>query len=457
MTRRIRCSALAPLSLWIIAAAVAPQAFGSGFQLREQSPAAQGTSFAGVTAGGPDIGSMFFNPAAMTRFDGKEAIIGFSLVQPTAKLEGGTGSRAAIFPAPVRPISGTGTDPNAAESAMLPNLYAMWSVSPDLKLGLSINAPFGMATNYDASFVGRYHALKSDLSVVDIAPNIAYRINPQWSIGAALIARKAEAELTNAVDFGSISAALAPGSALPGSADGTATLKGSKWGYGYRLGVLFEPTETLHLGFAHHGAMSMTLKGDTTYSGVPAGLSTFFRNGEVTAEMKLPSMTSLGIEWEASPTLTVHGEIARTGWSDFKELRVKFSTGQSDSVTEENWKDTWFYALGLTWKATEAWTLRTGIAMDQGAMDNAYRTPRIPDGDRTWISIGAGYTVSQKLSFDAAYTHISVKDGPLELKAITDPAHPTDTNRNPNLFRGDLSGTYKNSIEIFSLQARFRF
>ncbi len=450
MTRRTSYTALAA---WIVTAALAPQASASGFQLKEQSPSAQGTAFAGVSAGGSDIGSMFFNPAAMTLFQGNEAVIGFSNVAPKAELESSSGKRAATLGG--SSIAGSGSTSNAAKSALLPNLYAMWSVSSDLKLGLSVNAPFGMSTDYDASFEGRYHALKSDLQVMDIAPTLAYRINPQWSAGVALVARKAEAELTNAVDFGALIGA-------PGAFDGVAGLKGSKWGYGYRLGVLFEPTDKVRLGLAHQSAMSMKLSGDATFqfkAGTPAPAITSlqangFVNGNASAELNLPSTTSLGIQVEASNRITIHGEIAQTGWSTFKELRVKFTTGLPDSITEENWRDTWFYALGLTWKATDAWRVRTGIAYDQGAVPDAYRTPRIPDGDRTWLSAGVGYAFSQKVSVDFAYTHLFVTDGPLDLKAV--PAGYTFSN-SPNKFRGDLSGNYKNSIDIFSAQARIKF
>ena len=50
----------------------------SGFQLREQSPSAQGNAFAGVSARGFDIGSMYFNPATLTAFDGFQVVTGLS-------------------------------------------------------------------------------------------------------------------------------------------------------------------------------------------------------------------------------------------------------------------------------------------------------------------------------------------------------------------------------------------
>ncbi len=448
MTRR---TLLVPISAWLVVAALAPKATASGFQLREQSPSAQGTSFAGVSAGGPDIGSMFFNPATMTLFEGREIVAGFSYVMPKAELQDAEASRITGTP-----IGTQDSVPNSAKSALLPNLYAMWSLKPDLKLGLSVNAPFGMVTDYDSNFVGRYHALKSDLKVVDIAPSIAYRINPQWSVGAAFVARKVEAELTNAADFG------AAVSAPPGLYDGKAGLKGDTWGYGYRLGVVFQPNEQLRIGLAHHGAMTIDLKGDASFefgSGTPGGLiaslqAAGYVNGGASAKLNLPSTTSLGIHAELTPAISLQGEIAHTGWSRFKELRVDFDGTLADSVTNEKWRDTWFLAAGLTWKATDAWTFRTGLAYDQSAVKDEFRTPRIPDGNRTWVSLGAGYAFSKRTTIDCAYTHIFVSDGPVELKAIEDGYTPVTS---PNRSRGNLSGTYKNAIDIFSVQARFTF
>ena len=46
---------------------VCSDALASGFNLKEQSAAAQGNAFAGATAGAEDISYSFFNPAGLTR------------------------------------------------------------------------------------------------------------------------------------------------------------------------------------------------------------------------------------------------------------------------------------------------------------------------------------------------------------------------------------------------------
>lgn len=479
MTRSFKHAISTSLAL-LVAGSFAPSALASGFQLREQSPSAQGNAFAGVTAKGSDISTMFFNPATMTAFEGFQFVLGASSVAPKAELSGASGTRAT-YSGPLAPfapfggttITGPTTHPDAANDAVLPNLYVMWSVSKDFKLGLSINAPFGLVTEYQSTFVGRYHALKSDLKTVDVALNAAYRLHPTLSVGASVIYRKVDAELSNAVDFGQIAflglaqignpayTNFAP-SSVASSFDGKATIKGDTTVTGFKLGLTYEPMDTLHLGLSYHGATKPKVEGTVHYeyptlaAPLAAALQAVVNaptakliDGTATAEVELPDTTSLGVSWDVTPSVSLGFEASRTGWSKFKELRVKFGSGQADSVTDENWRNTMYYSLGANWKVSEALLLRVGVAKDQGAIEDTYRTPRIPDGDRTWLSAGLSYAFSKSFGLDFAYTHITVKDGPLELKA--------GTYGNSNFFRGNLSGTFKNSIEIMALAAHFSF
>ncbi|WLT32942.1 OmpP1/FadL family transporter [Geothrix sp. PMB-07] len=433
------------LSLLLVGSATGTL-MGSGFQLREQSPSAQGNAFAGISAGGTDIGSMFFNVATLTRFEGNQAVLGFSSIQPSARLESGQASRATLLGA--TPVSGSAGG-DAGRSAILPVAYALWSASPDLKLGLSVNSPFGLGSEYEANWIGRYHAVKSQIKVVEIAPNVAWRLDSHWSVGAALVARYVDAELTNAVDFGAVGAALHVPGSVPGAQDGTAKVTGHQWKYGYKLGVLFEPTQQVRLGAAYHSRLDFALQGEVRYEGVPTALKAAFPDGGSSPRANQPATASLGIAWEAAPGLTLQAEAAQTFWNCFQDIRIEFASGQSTSVTEEKWKNTWFKALGTTWKPNATWTFRAGLAKDQAATSDSYRTPRIPDADRTWISGGLGYAFNRALGLDLSYSHILVKDSTLNLKA--------GSPGTPDFFRGNVSGTYRNRIQVLALQARYSF
>ena len=84
-------------------------------------------------------------------------------------------------------------------------------------------------------------------------------------------------------------------------------------------------------------------------------------------------------------------------------------------------------------------------------MPNADRTPRIPDADRIWVSGGVSYQFTRAFGMDAGYSHLFCKDSSLSLQGGSDASNQS------KYYGGNLSGTYKNSIDVFAVQARYKF
>ncbi|MDR3672626.1 MAG: outer membrane protein transport protein [Holophaga sp.] len=478
---------------FLLAVAGAPQAAASGFQLRDQSGSGQGTAYAGISAGGSDISSMFFNPAAMIRFEGNQLQVGLTEIVPSSKFSASNASYSAGGT-----IQGSTSTGNIASSATLPTLYGMWTVSPDLRLGLSVNVPFGLTTSYDSGWAGRYQAMKSHLETLDISPSIAYRLDSKWSVGLAIVARRAKAELSQGIDMGSEAATTLTGITPPsgsshivnpssggfsaGSSDGSVDVRGSSWAYGYKLGVIYEASPKLHLGLGYQSEIRETIKGSATFNvpssvassfgavaaanssnswaygtngsngaigAIASALSTQTASGSASALLVLPATISLGVIYDVSSTLSLALEISDTQWSSFKELRVKFynSSAQPDSTITENWKDALFVALGATYHPAGKWTYRAGIAKDNSPVPDSTRNPRIPDADRVWVSCGVGYQFTKAFVMDAGYSHLFCKDSTINLQGGS----------NAGYYQGNLSGTYKNTIDVLALQARYTF
>ena len=114
------------------------------------------------------------------------------------------------------------------------------------------------------------------------------------------------------------------------------------------------------------------------------------------ASVTTPEMVTLGIKQDLDPQWTLAAELAWTRWSRFDQLVVDFDNpAQPSEVTLEEWEDSIFLALGLTYRPTDKLRLRTGVAFDEGVVPSAdRRTPRIPDSDRYWLSFGAGYDLN---------------------------------------------------------------
>ena len=425
----------------LLALAILPAgALASGFQLREQDPAAQGAAFAGVAAGTGDLSAIFFNPAASALVSGNRFEAGGSFISPGTKLRDGAATR---FAGSV--ISGASTHADAALDALLPSIYMSHELPSGIHLGLSVTAPYGLTTKYDPSWIGRYHAVTSKLKTINVSPSVSYQATPTLAIGGGLQIEQAKAVLTNMADFGTLIG-------FPGAADGFGKLSGDDTGYGLSAGLTWQASPDTRIGASWRSRVSHKLKGNATFSGVPAvpALLAVFANTSATAKLATPTTYNFGITHAITPEWSVMGEADYTVWSSFKELRVDFANPlKSDSVTQENWKDVWFLSLGTQYKASDKLTLRAGVAYDKSPVPDADRTPRIPDADRKWISMGAGYKLTDNVSLDGAFTHIFVDNGNLSL---TDLGPGTS-----NYLRGNLSGTFKSEIDIVSVRLSVKF
>ena len=431
---------------------VAQDALAAGFAIKEQSGSALGNAFAGSASGTDDISYSYYNAAMMGFLSGNHAAIVGSHIMPDSNFKNGRAT--TITGNPIGTTSQFNGNKDIGRDATLPAMYLMGSVTEELKLGLAVTLPFGLLTDNEDGWEGRYHALKSDLLTIEINPMVAYRVLPNLSVAGGFRALYADAELSNNIDF----ATIGQTPFLPGEeTDGRAKLQGDDWGFGFNLGAMYRPIERLQLGLSYRSSIGLTIDGDTEFDLDQRGIgqtlqSNFglFEDTDAKAKVNLPDTVAFGATLDVTDELAVMGQVEWWNWSSFNELRVRFdNAAQPDSYTEENWDDSWFFGVGTTYKPkrVEGLTVRLGFAFDESPVPEETRTPRIPDEDRYWVSAGIGYTPLPWLTFDLGYTHIFMPDADIDLKA-SDPG---------NAARGNLSGEYESHIDIIAFQATARF
>lgn len=428
----LRCYSLRVLGLvgWI---GVCGTVQAAGFAIFEQSVKGLGSAFAGDAATAEDASTLYFNPAGMARLSSPELLVGgqgvvtstsyHDIASTTAGADGGDAGKAGV----------------------IPNLYYALPVTPDIWFGLGINAPFALATEYDRGWVGRYAAIESEVLTININPSIAYRINEQWSVGAGLSVQYIEATLSQEFPV------------LPG-ADGFSELDGDDWGVGFNLGLLYEIDSSTRIGVSYRSKVNQTLTGEAT-GVLPVSAALGPASGAVSvtpveAGVELPESAYLSLYRQLDERWAVMAGVIWTRWSRFDELRVKDrDTGQTISLTPENWEDTWRFALGVAYRYNRPWTFRAGIAFDEEAIPSARdRTPRIPGNDRTWLTVGASYRLSDQLSFDFGYAFLFVKD------ADIDHAYPTLNPVTREVAGERLVGEYEDAyVNIIAAQLQWRF
>lgn len=382
----------------------------AGFALIEQNASGLGNAYAGAAAVAQDASTVFFNPAGMTQLPDRQLVVAGHLIKAKAEFSG------TVTPGAL----GGGDGGDAGGLALVPNAYYAFRLTPDVHLGVGLNSPFGLKTEYDADWIGRYQAIKSEVKTININPSIAYKVSETVSLGAGLNIQWVEATLTNRQP-------------LPAPVP-LVTIKGDDYGWGYNLGALWQLTPATRVGLSYRSEVDYTLEGTSSASDPVVGAL----NGPVTAAVTLPDSASLSLLHKLSPAWDLLADVTWTGWSDFDDLPIR---GTVNKTTIENWEDILRYSLGATWHMSDQLSLRGGVAYDEAPVSDLYRTPRIPDGARTWVAVGGQYRLSRQRVLDFGYAHLFVNSPGLQ---------SVDNGTT-------LNGSYDASVDILSAQLTLNF
>ena len=411
------------------------QANAGGLAVHEQSVYGQGTSFAGIAAGGA-LSSMYWNPATMTQFAGKGLEVGASALFPYASNTPLPGS--SLFGAPV---VGGGTF-DTGNDALVANGYFTYQFSPNLWLGMSLNSPFGLSASLPELWAGRdYGANGSKLVTYNAAPSLAYRFNDWISVGIGAQIQYAKATFNK-------------GFTLPGPSFADLTLHGDGWAYGLTAGVTLTPTPTTTIVIGCRSALNQGIDGNLLLNGALAG----FSNGSIHTTVNLPDTVSLGIRQRVTPQLTLLGTAEWTNWSRIGTSNILTASGAPATLgvcpactpvtLPFQYKDGWFFALGGEYQWSDRLTVRAGAAYEISPIDDRVRIPLVPDNNRVWASIGASWQVFKGFSFDLAYSHIWVQDPSINITAVSG---------NPFFDGVNYIGTVNAHVDVLSLAMVFRW
>lgn len=438
-----------PLALISASVLLPAAASASGYGVREWSAAAMGASYAGASATGSDASFLAYNPATLAGVGSYDSSISLTGLFPWSSATYTTATTSLGTP-----TGGLTTPDGIIKNAYVPNLAARMRLSPNWAVGLAIYAPWGLSTDYDATWAGRYYALKSELLTVDAIPMVSYQFSDSWAVAAGVQIQYATGTLSNAVDTGTIGAVFAVPGALPGAQDSTAVFDADGFAVGFTFGVMGEIADGVTVGASYRSAVTHTLDGTLDFTldnaGVGAalaGAAGILVDTDAKTVLTTPDRISFGTRIRVSERWTALGEFDWTNWSRFQELRVVSDNPfQPDDVTIAQWEDSFFWSLGLEFQANEQWTLRAGTGIDASPIPDETRNPRIPDADRTWISIGFTIQATPSLAFSASYAHLFLPDEPISLNQL----------QMGNALRGNIAAEGEAGADFFGIQLSYR-
>lgn len=391
----------------VTAAFVGLEAGATAFQLREGSATALGAAVAGRSASDRDVSFSLYNPAALagvTRLELSSGVSGL-LIRGDA--------RADVT------VPGFRSSDDPSKDAVIPSFALGWRVSPEFVVGVAVDSPFGLVTEYSSDFVGAFDAVRSELTTITVTPQVAWQILPNFAIGAGVMVQYADAELQNR------------------GPNGVQSVSGDGFDVGFTLGFQLEPVAGTRIGAVVQTGFGHKLGGEYSSNFFPDT----FAGASIDARVDLPAVASLGLIQSITPDLRIMGEVEWTGWSAFDEITFT-STGRPTVIDVQNYEDSWLFSVGAEYDVDERLTVRAGVARDLTPTRDAFRTPRVPDGDRWWLAAGASYEVTDRIGLDAAYLYVDIDDSegnlPRTSQAVGQPVRANYANGSVHLFALNL-------------------
>ncbi|UVE16520.1 outer membrane protein transport protein [Pseudomonas sp. LS44] len=406
--------------------ALSTHSLASGYAINEQSVSSMGTSFAGRSSSAEDATTIFGNPAGMSRLKREQVSAGAAMIYARTDIDDARGSFRGSNDGDMVPL------------VAAPMGYYVKPIDDKWTFGIGMYVPFGLVTDYESGFQGRYFGDRSEVRVITVQPTISYRFNDQLSVGFGPTINRVDGELTSA----------ALNRATLGTNDGKVKVKGDDTALGYNVGVLYQITAQTRAGLTYHSMVDYKLEGDTEING--SGFGPF--NGskyDASLKLKTPESVDFSVTHELNADWTLYAGSTWTRWSRLEAIVVEnegvpalLASSLSPIREDQNWHDTWAHAIGVAYKLNPQWTLRTGVSVDQSPTNNEDRSPRIPTNDRKAISFGAAWSPSDEVTVDVAYSYLQEDDAKINDVSAT---------------KGAYSSTFKNSAHGLGAQLTYRF
>lgn len=426
------------LTALVLMTGAASPALASGLYLQEQSAKEVGRAFSGGAASADDASTIYFNPAGMTELGDVNVSANTSLLFVDSKqVDQGTTRTYPGVPTPVRTGGSDGGTP-FKQPVLVPTGYASFKApNAPIWFGLGVTAPYGLAVTYDNDFFGRYDSLNSDVRVIDIQPSIAVKLNDNLSIGGGIDIQQIDVKLASALP-----------NLSPLQGDGRVDVKGDDMSFGWNAGILARFGD-FRLGAHYRSSIEHNLNGSYEISGLQAPLSAANHRYFATAPFTLPDSATVSAMYGVGKPLRVMATAKWFNWSVFKQIAI-YPTGGQPTISEQNYKDSWSGALGVDYDVSPKLTLRAGTMYDTTPTQDAYRTTRVPDGDRIWASTGATYRASDHVELNLSYAHVFVSEEPLNRTDTLYAGTPAQTKVN-------IRSTNTGNADILSTSVALKF
>jgi len=403
------------LLITLSALLISTNIFAGGFQLNEHGAKALAMGGA-FTAIANDPSAIYWNGAGLSQLTGTNIMIGTSLIAPQSTFRG---------------VTPDITKYRAKNLVFFPtHFFGSHAFNDQWSVGLGFTTPFGLGTEWDENWIGKYLALKTTLMTFTVSPVVTYSPVKSISLSAGFVYSFANVEITRKSQLSTILAN-----------DAYVDLTGDdSFAYGFNAGIMFKPTDFLSIGASYHSEVKYDFKGTAVTVG-PDQLAASLPNGDITAELTTPQNIAVGIAVDVTKRLKVSADYQFVGWSSYDVLAVDFANPDfEDIASPRNYKDAYIVRVGAGYQMNDQINLMGGVYFDKNPVSTAYLNPTLPEADRLGLSFGIEAKLFEDLSITGSYLFIRAKQVTV-----------TDSEEIYSEPSSKFNGTYNSNANIFSL------
>ncbi len=413
-------------------------ALGSaGFELATNGARSLGKANA-VVADPEDPSTIAFNPAGMTQLEGNQVASSTSIIVPSTEYEGANGGISEDASVPL---------------AYVPSTFVSLSTPiKDLKLGLGVNAPFGLQTHYESTGNFKYTGYFNEILTIGYNASAAYQIAPWLSVGGGWTYLDSDLKQVAKLNSTLITrnALLFPG--FPALPDASFELDVDGHGSGWNAGILLTPHEQHSFGLFYRSQMQVEYQGTLDVDDLSGPVMTAIFGGtsfhtSADTDVTFPDSLTLGYRYSPTKEWDIEVDVSWTNWSTFDSIDIAFETTNAvlDALepVEENFNDTISVAVGTSYDLNASWSIMAGYFYFSMAADENDYSNAIPDGDRHAASLGLQYNTA-RFSIDISYIAEFSSSGGIDNEVGAAAGAVVD-------------GDYESFVQIISMGVTYRF
>ncbi len=396
--------------------------FGGGFQLNEHGARAlgMGGAFTGVAN---DASAVYWNGAGISFLKGTNIVLGASFIAPNSKFRG---------------VAPEITEYRGKNLLFYPvHFFGTTQLSDKFSIGIGFTTPFGLGTEWDENWIGKYLAIETSLQTFTVSPIISYKPIESLAISAGFVYSFGTVLITKKTQLPTYLAGY----------DAFLELEGDDmFAYGFNAGLMFKPTNFISIGASYHSEVKFNFEGTATILEAPEAALNQIPSGNIKADLTTPQNIAGGIAVDISNKVKLSADFQYVGWSSYDKLEVVFTDPEPDVVNSSPrlYDDSFIVRLGGAYKANDQVTFMCGVYYDKNPVSNEYLNPSLPESNRIGLSFGIEAQLFERLSFQGSYLFIRGKQLTID-----------NSEEVYNLPDYRFNGTYNTYANIFAISFNY--